>query len=136
LEVEYQVFVNGKPVLGNSALNALGIAISETVTVTSGSALNGRGDGVWCPNGANCSTAGSMNPSGEFWDILAGGPSTANQTFSFNGQALAVTNFTGSPTVLNNTYNSPGQSISVGGGSLIGNSKTRHCGANNGDPER
>ena len=43
---------------------------------------------------------------GSFWDILSASPkgdSTADQTFFSNGQALQVTNYSGSPAVLKNT---------------------------------
>jgi hypothetical protein len=136
LHVEYQVLVNGNPVYGNSALNALGIVITESVAKTSGNIDITGGQG-WCPVGGNCgANAGTMNSSGDFWDMLAG-QGTANQSFLYNGQPIAVS-FGGSPggqTVLNNSYNSKGHNISVGGGALIGNNKTRECGKN-GDPGR
>jgi hypothetical protein len=136
LEVEYQVLVNGSPVYGNSALNALGVSISESVATTSGPKI--VGGGVWCPNGGSCDTAGSMTSTGTFWDMLAGspgGPSTANQTFLFGGQSIAVSfpGTAGSSTVLKNTYNSQAQSITVGNGALSGTSSTRTCGKS-GDP--
>jgi RHS repeat-associated protein len=136
LEVEYQVLVNGSPVYGNSALNALGISISELVGTTSGP--NIVGGGAWCPNGGSCDTAGSMTSTGTFWDMLAGSPSgysTANQTFLFGRQPIAVSfpGTAGSSTILKNTYNSQAQSITVGNGALSGTSSTRTCGKS-GDP--
>jgi RHS repeat-associated protein len=134
LFVEYQVLVNGKPVYSNSALNNLGITITESVTKTSGNIDIVGGQG-WCPLGGNCGTnAGTMNSSGDFWDMLAG-QGTANQSFLYNGQPIAVSFSGGSQTVLKNSYNSNGHQISVGGGALVGNSKTRECGKS-GDPGR
>ena len=133
LFVEYQVLVNGMPVYGNNALNGYGISISESVVTTSGSRIDGGGQ--WCPSGGQCNTAPSMGTDGTFWDKLAGGPSTANQTFLANGQPVVVY-FPGASsgaTVLKNTYNSPGNSITVGNGALKGTSKTRLCGRD-GDP--
>jgi hypothetical protein len=133
LAVEYQVLVNGQPVYGNNALNALGVSVSETVTTTSGPPIYGHG--TWCPVGGVCGTAGSMTSNGSFWDILSASPkgdSTANQTFFSNGQALQVTNFSGGPAVLNNTYKK--KSISVGNGAVTSTSTTRECGTKNGDP--
>jgi RHS repeat-associated protein len=134
LEVEYQVLVNGRPESGNFALNALGIVIKESVQKTGRSNIDNTG-GVWCPVGGNCDTAGSMNPYGDFWDVLAGA-GTANQTFLLNGQPISVSfsGVSGSQTVLKNTYNSRGHTISVGGGALTGTSDTRECGSKNGDP--
>jgi hypothetical protein len=135
LEVEYQVLVNGQPVLGNSALNNLGISISESVTKTSPNSNIDYTGGVWCPVGGACGTAGSMYSNGTFWDDLSG-QGTATQSFLFNGVVVPVS-FPGTPgtqTTLNNIYNSKGGSISVGGGAVIGNSKTRPCTGNHGDP--
>ena len=135
LEVEYQVLVNGQPVLGNSALNKLGASISESVTKTSPGDIDYTG-GVWCPVGGACDTAGSMTSSGTFWDDLSG-QGTATQSFLFNGVVVSVS-FPGTPgtqTKLNNSYNSKRRSISVGGGAVIGNSKTRPCTGNHGDPQ-
>jgi hypothetical protein len=134
LEVQYQVLVNGQPVYGNDPLNRLGVSISESVTTTSGNQITGNGR--WCPVGGTCGVPdGSMTSSGTFWDMLAGGPGTANQTFMMNGQSLSVSfpSTSVAQTVLKNTYNSPGQSISVGNGALAGTSATRQCGKN-GDP--
>jgi len=74
-----------------------------------------------------------------FWDILASPfaaskPSTANQSFLLNGQAIPVDTYEGS-TVFQNIYNSSGQSISVGNGALTANSSTRKCGQE-GDPTK
>ena len=128
LEVQYQVLDNGVPVVGNNALNSLGILISESVTTTSGPKITGGG--VWCPVGGTCDTPGTITSMGTFWDMLAGGPSTANQSFLLNGQALSVSfqGTSGSQTALKNKYNSPGNSISVGKGALTGNLSTRKCG--------
>jgi RHS repeat-associated protein len=138
LEVEYQVLVNGATVFGNSTLNNLGISISESVVTTSGPKITGGG--VWCPAGGGCGTpTPSMTPYGMFWDILASPfaaskPSTANQSFLLNGQAIPVDTYEGS-TVFQNIYNSSGQSISVGNGALTANSSTRNCG-HEGDPTK
>jgi RHS repeat-associated protein len=133
LAVEYQVLVNGTPVYGNAALDALGISVSEKVNVTSGPAITAGG--TWCPVGGNCATPGSMTPNGMFWDLYGSNPkgdSTADQTYYMNGQALQVTNFSGSPTVLKNKYKK--KSISVGGSSVTSGPDTRKCGTKNGDP--
>ena len=133
LEVEYQVLVNGQPILGNYSLGSAGISqVNETVTTTSGGPI--YGNGVWCLSSGNCAAPGSLTASGAFWDVLSGNGS-ANQSFTINGQTIAV-NFPGAVplAVLKNVYNSPGHSISVGGGALNGNSATRQCGTKNGDP--
>jgi hypothetical protein len=133
LEVKYQVLADDQPVYG-SALNALGISISESGANITGNI--GKLNGTWCLKGGTRPTQGlnSMDSSGGFWDQLAGS-GTADQTFRNNGQVIPVS-FPGnsnSPTVLRNTYNSSGQAISVGSGALIGNSSTRLC-DKNGDP--
>jgi RHS repeat-associated protein len=133
LEVEYQVLVNGQPILGNYSLANAGISqVSETVTTTSGGPINGNG--AWCLSNGNCAAPGSLTPSGTFWDVLSGN-GTANQSFAINGQTTSVT-FPGAAalTKLKDVFNSPGHSISVGGGALTGNSATRQCGTKNGDP--
>ena len=133
LAVEYQILVNGQPVLGNNALNSDGLSkITETVVTTGGGPV--RGGGNWCISSANCDEPGSLSPSGTFWDILAGN-GTVNQSFQGAHQTIGVT-FAGgtSMLVLMNTYNSNGNSITVGGGALVGNSSVRECGTKNGDP--
>jgi hypothetical protein len=124
------VLKDGMPVYG-SALNALGLVVSELVITTNGPKINPRGDGVWCPVGGNCDTAGSMSSSGTFWDTLAGDSSgetsTADQSFYFNGALLPVTSFPGAPTVLRNTY-------STGMVTLNGMSATPRACGRNGDP--
>ena len=135
LEVEYQVLVNGRPIIGNYSLASLGISlVTENVTTTSGGPI--RGGGNWCLSTASCDEPGSLTPSGTFWDILAGN-GTATQSFMINGQTIPVTfpGATGASTVLNNVYNSAGKTISVGDGALTGNSTTRECGKN-GDPTK
>jgi RHS repeat-associated protein len=133
LEIQYQVLVNGVAVSGNDSLNRQGISIFESVQKTSGNI--DIGSGKWCPVGGNCSTAGSMDPHGMFWDVLSGN-GTANQTFLFGGSPVSVgfPGVSGSQTVLKNTYNSSGKTISVGNGALTGTSATRSCGTKNGDP--
>jgi RHS repeat-associated protein len=134
LAVQYQVLVDGQPVYGNSALNALGISISESGANRTGNI--GEMNGTWCAPGGKCPTANrnSMDSSGRFWDILAGS-GTADQTFMNNGQVIAVSfqGKAGTQTTLHNIYDSPQRNVSVGGGALIGNTSTRLCGRN-GDP--
>lgn len=134
LEVEYEVLVNGQPVLGITSLGNAGIStVNETITTTSGGPITGNGN--WCLSTASCDEPGSLTPAGTFWDILAGN-GTANQSFTINGQTISVSflGVTGAFTVLKNLYNSSGKSISVGGGALIGNSTIRECGTKKGDP--
>jgi RHS repeat-associated protein len=130
LEVKYQVLVDGLIPFGLGALGAANISkITESVNanfpVTAG--------GPWCTaNATNCSSLGSLSPTGTFWDVLAGN-GTATQSFLLNGSALPVVNY-GGATSFKNTYNSIGQSISVGNGAITGSSKTRKCGTKKGDP--
>jgi RHS repeat-associated protein len=129
LAVKYRVLdQNTNPIYGNAALNAAGAAVSEEVTTTSGPQI--VGGGVWCPAGGRCSTPGSMDPSGHFWDILAGDPkgqiSTADQTFLIGGRAVPVLGFTGSPSVLKNSYST--RLVTV-----HGRTAKRRC-DNDGDP--
>ena len=135
LEVEYQVEVNGRPVVGNNALNNLLSFISESVNVTSGPAMSANG--VWCPVGSSgCSPSGSISSTGTFWDVLAG-INTLTQSFLLNGQTplpVSLSGVAGTQTVLQNKYNSSGQVISVGNGGIVGTSSTRPCGSQKGDP--
>lgn len=130
LEVEYQVVdQTGRSIYGNDTLNGLGVVIKESVTTTSGPQVTGGG--VWCPIGGNCDTAGSLSPSGTFWDILAGAASgqtsTANQSFLLNGTALPVLTFPNGPKVLKNSYSTKAVTVN-------GLTATRECGSKHGDP--
>jgi YD repeat-containing protein len=131
LDITYQLLENDQPIFGNDTLNSLGAAVFENVTVTSGQPIDANGQ--WCPAFSSlCSPPGTMDPHGDFSDLLAAnpqGPSTANQSFSYymkGGQyILPVINFPGMPSVLQNAYSST--SISVSNGAVVGNSKTQLC---------
>ena len=73
LDVTYQLLLNNQSIFGNNTLNNLGASVLESVTVTSGKAIYGNGQ--WCPAGNSlCGTPGTMNPSGQFTDVLARTP--------------------------------------------------------------
>jgi RHS repeat-associated protein len=131
LEVEYQVLVNGQPLLGNYSLSNAGVnRVNETVTNTGGNV--NYGSGSWCLSTATCDMPGSLTSSGTFWDSLSGG-GTANQSFTINGQAIAAL-FPGTVGLKawQDVFNS--KSVSVGNGAVTGNSSTRICGSKHGDP--
>ena len=133
LAVEYQVLVNGQPLLGNYSLSSAGISlVTETVTTTSGGPFFGGGN--WCISGTQCDEPGSLSPSGTFWDLYSGN-GTANQSYQINGQTIAVTFPNGGvASLLNNVYNSKGNSISLGSGALTSSLSIRECGTKHGDP--
>ena len=136
LEVEYQVLANGLPAVGLSTVAGDGVSmITESITNAS---FPVTGGGVWCtPTYTACPNSqaiGELTAQGTFWDGLAGN-GTENQGFLLNGtQPLSVINY-GGATVFQNVLNSLRRTILVGNGAVVGNSKTRECGAQTKDPE-